>query len=218
MSITPLQRKISDAIECFENGKPNQYGGLVTMAGDTGGVSGGELMASLSSGNLGKLCRLYAKKGGVLIPELLIAYAEACNPVLNNNAEFKAAWKAAATDPLMASAQDEFFYTMFQVPAENWCKSHGFVTPLATLVIMDSLIHGALGAISKKVSPTTKTERQWIAEYVAIRRAWLAGYTNVLLQHCVGRMDTMLELISKDNWNLDGPINVHVGKGIVVVN
>lgn len=218
MSITPIQRKISDIIECFENGKANAYGGLVSIKGDTGGLSGGELMASLSSGNLGKLCRLYQQNGGTKIPEGLIQLAEAKDPSLNTSAEFRAAWKEAAKDPLMWETQDEFFYQNFELPGEHWCKTYGFVTPLSIAVVMDSNIHGGFAVVMKRVKLPVMEEKAWITEYIKQRRDWLANHKNPALHTTVYRMDTFLELVQKDNWNLEGPINVHVGNSVVVVN
>lgn len=217
MKLTPTQIKISDIIETFENSAPNKYGGLTVIKGDTGGISGGELMASLSSGSLGKLCRLYATNGGHQIPENLIRMAEAKDTALNTSAEFKAAWKAAATDPIMARSQDEFFYLGYQLPGEQWGKTYGFNLPLSIAVLMDSFVHGSFHKIAALVK-VPHDERTWITEYVKLRRIWLANNKNPVLQNCVYRMDTFLEQIQKGNWTLDGPINVHVGKSIVVVN
>lgn len=218
MTLTPTQRKISDIIECFENSRPNQYGGLVSIKGDKGGLSGGELMASLSSGNLGRLCRLYVTKGGKHLPETLVVLAEQKSVQLNDSAEFRAAWKNAAKDPLMAEAQDEFFYGGFEVPAEKWCKAFGFQLPLTIAVIMDSYIHGGLNTVLPRVKFSAVDEKVWVTEYVKQRREWLATHKNPVLHPTIYRMDTFLELIEKGNWMLEGPINVHVGKGIVVVN
>ena len=218
MTLTPLQVKISDIIECFENSRPNRYGGLVVIPGDTGGISGGELMASLTSGSLGKLCRLYATKGGRKIPEELIALAEKKDPALNTSAGFRLSWAAAATDPLMQQAQDEFFYASYELPGENWCKGKGFSLPLSTAVLMDSHVHGAFSTVAALVTLPFDDEKVWITEYVRQRRNWMANNKNAVLHTCVYRMDTFIALIQAENWNLDGPLAVHVGKGIVIVN
>ena len=207
MAITNIQRKISDIIECFENGAPNRYDGLVCIKGDSGGLSGGELMASLSSGSLGKLCRLYATKGGTRIPETLIQMAEKKDPALNTSKEFRAAWSAAATDPLMQEAQDEYFYGAYQLPGERWCKTYGFNLPLSIAVVMDSMIHGAFNAVAAMVK-APHDEKKWITEYVKLRRVWLATHKNPVLHTTVYRMDTFLNLIEKGNWTLEGPIPV----------
>lgn len=217
MAITDMQRKISDIIEAFENGAPNRYGGLVHTQGDSGGLSGGELMASLTSGSLGKLCRLYATKGGTRIPERLIQMAEKKDAALNTSAEFRAAWKAAATDRIMQEAQDEFFYDAYQLPGERWCRAKGFVLPLSIAVVMDSMIHGSFPAIAARVRAPLE-EKVWIAEYLRQRRAWLAGHKNKVLNNTVYRMDTFLNLVKNGNWELQGPIEVLVGKSKVVVN
>ena len=67
--LTATQRTCLRIVEVFENAVPDRYDLLVSVKGDTGGLSGGLLMASMASGNLGKMLRLYRNMGGITITE-----------------------------------------------------------------------------------------------------------------------------------------------------
>lgn len=211
MSITPTQKRISDLIECFENSRPDRYAGLVYIKGDTGHLSGGELMASLTSGSLGKICRRYAAKGGTKIPEALVQKAEAKDTSLDTDKAFRDAWKAAAADPLMHDAQDEFFYDLYQSPASAWCRAHGYTQPLTVALVMDGHIQGAFDkilTIMGGATPGAENEQRWATIYINTRFDWLKFHPNPVLRQTTYRMATFKELVRVGNWSLEAPIKV----------
>lgn len=207
---TPTQLKISDIVGTFEGGRPRRYNTYACTPGDKGGVSYGELQASLSSGSLGLLLRLYQQMGGMGIPEKTILSAEAKETRLNNNPSFKAMLMAASVDPIMARAQDEFFYRRFQVPAERMCLNRGFVKPLTILTVMDSYIQGHFTALADKVVAVEETA--WVFEYLAVRKAWLT-HRSPLLATTTYRVNSILVAAHADNWELEAPFVVRFDDG-----
>jgi chitosanase len=197
-----------EIIEVFENGKPSTYGKIVTIKGDTGGLSGGLFMASLTSGNLGKLLRLYRQKGGTLISEEEVQQTEAKDASQNYDPVIKTQFKAAASDPLMIEAQDEFFASRFLAPAKTICAERGFTEPLILALVTDGLVHGSYKLIDSKV-PKTVNQWDYARIYTQTRKDWLANHSNPVLHTCVYRMLTFEALIAANNWGLNKPFTVH---------
>jgi len=59
------------------------------------------------------------------------------------------------------------------------------------------------------IAPAKAGERQWVLEYIALRRNWLATHSNPLLRLAVYRMDTFLCLAAAANWDLALPLEAH---------
>jgi len=210
MTVTAAQKTAIDIVGTFENGKPAQFGKLVVIPGDSGEISGGLFMASMASGNLGKLLQAYAAAGGTLISAAEIAGVVAKNPAENTDPAIKAQFASAATETLMQTVQYEFFGDQFVTPAQNFCTGRKFTLPLTLALVLDGIVHGHFYG-SQGLGTTTPrlTEKDWVKAYVAARKAWLQNNPNPVLHNCVYRMSTFETLIANDNWNLVRPIAVH---------
>ena len=206
--LTPIEKTALDIIEVFENGTPDTYGNIVCLKGDTGGLSGGLLMATLRSGNLGRLLRLYRDMGGTLITEEEVRQTEARDESQNTDPTIRAQFKKAANDPIMQECQEIFFGSNYLKNAKEFCAARGFVEPLTLAVTLDGFVQGSFKFIAGKV-PRQLPEREWVKVYVQTRKRWLAENANTLLHRTVYRMETFEELIRTDNWGLLRPFTVH---------
>lgn len=207
--ITPLEKTILQVISIFESGHPLVYGTLIYVKGDTGELSGGALQASMASGNLGKMLRLYRTKGGTLISEAEVQQTEAKDPSQNTDPVIRAMFKAAAHDPIMAETQLEFFNGNFVAHAEHIADAMKITEPLGICLIADGCVHGSFEKIRSRV-PLGLNQWEFCKQYIATRRAWLASSTNPILQKCVYRMAFFEEQVAAGNWKLNKfPVMVH---------
>jgi len=206
--VDPLISRYLDIVSCFEGGAPKRYSTLSCIPGDVGGLSLGYLQASFTSGNVGKLLRLYAQKGGTLIPEAAIELAEKKDPAMNTP-DFHAAWKLACADPHMHEAQDEFFSSQFVHPALVDAQALGITEPLGICLAVDGHVQGSFKRICGMVPPGLN-QWDWAKAYVKTRRNWLATDHVAALHTTVYRMDFFQEQVDHNNWKLDMlPMNVH---------
>lgn len=135
--------------------------------------------------------------------------------LVNDNA-FKILLKSAGSDPIMHSAQDEFFDEFYWEPAVEWAESNGFTQPLSYLVIYDSFIQsgGILGFLrnrfKERVPSKGGDEKTWITEYVKTRHIWLKTHkTRPILHKTVYRTQAMIDAISRADWGLEQPYKVN---------
>lgn len=207
--LSEIDKTCIDIIGVFENGKPGVYGHLVAVSGDAGGLSGGLLMASMNSGNLGKLMRAYSDAGGMQISEEEIQQTEAMDPSQNTDRTIREMFAQAAKDPIMQEVQDDFFYEEFLIPAYNWCAKRNFVEPLTRCVAFDGIVHGKFyGAKGfATTTPGTLPERAWVSEYLRRRRGWFETNSNPVLRRCTYRPKFFQDEIARGNWNLERPLS-----------
>lgn len=215
MDLTVEQQVMLLVVECFENGRPNLFHQTYWNA-NTKELSGGLLMASTLSGNLGKLLQEYQGLGGTQISQELIDNVVSKN--ILNDVEmvkvFKESFSKAGSDPLMREAQRTFFAREFLLPAEKKAATLEVLEPLGRLVVLDSFVQGAFGVVVGKMSPTyPETDQklnQWdfIRVYLSTRRNWLATHTNKVLNKTVDRVDCLIALEKDNHWDLKLPINL----------
>lgn len=206
--LTPTQRTCLRIVEVFENAAADRYDLLVSIKGDTGGLSGGLLMASMASGNLGKMLRLYRNMGGTTITEEEVQQTERKDRSQNTDPVIRRMFKEASSEKIMHDAQDQFFYTQFVQPAESIWAARGWKEPLTLALVLDGLTHGHFHPLANKV-PRSLSEHDWVTTYVAMRKRWLAEHPNPLLHRCVYRMEFFEQQLAASNWSLVLPIKVH---------
>lgn len=209
--------KIMAILNVFETGSiKGDYSNISLYEDGKNGrkqVTYGRSQVTQDGGNLKKLLEMYIKDGG--------KYAEKFKPYLNKmddadlykDLQFLNYLKTAAKeDPIMITAQDKIFDSVYWKPAYDWFVNQGFKENLSLLVIYDSFIHSGtiLDFLRKKFSevPPVKggNERKWIEEYVTARKTWLAGHSNRILRNTVYRPNCFLKCIADDNWTLDKPV------------
>jgi chitosanase len=218
--LNELQKQTIQAIvNVFETGKAvGDYGRVTLLAGDAGHLTYGRSQTTLASGNLALLISEYCNAPGppeqaaALSP--FLARLDARDLSLDTDAGFRALLGDAGRDPAMQRVQDEFFDRLYWFPALRFTQELGIATALGTAVVYDSLVHGAWVKLRDRTTarfgaPASTGEREWVGQYVALRREWLATHTNPLLRRCVYRMDAFLSLITAGNWDLVLPLTVH---------
>jgi chitosanase len=160
---------------------------------------------------------MYVNKGGLFSAQLKPYLPKIGVTPLTGDATFKQLIKdAGKKDPIMRQTQDEFFDKRYFTPAMNWADGLGFTLPLSALVIYDSFIHSGhvpdylRKRFSEKTPNNGGNEKNWIKQYVDVRRNWLATHSNALLHKTVYRMDCFKNEIARNNWDLSMlPINAH---------
>ena len=170
-------------------------------------------------GNLHHLIESYTKTDGKYV-SFFRPYLEKIGKVsLVNDKKFIETLKEAGSEDIMKRTQNVFFDEHYWIPATEWAKAKGFVTPLAVLVIYDSFIHsgGMLQFLRNRFPENTPInggdEKTWITQYLKVRHQWLANHSNEILQNTVYRTRDMLKAVEQNDWDLVKPFRAN---GVVV--
>lgn len=224
--LTELHKHTIQAIvNVFETGRPTgNYGAVTFWKDDVGCLTFGRSQTTLASGGLALLIREYCAVPGAAFSTELRNYLpllEARDRSLDSDAEFISLLRKAGSDPSMRRVEDDFFDRAYWDPAIQAAQLLAIETPLGTAVVYDSFIQGAwarlrdatlarIGSPSRLAgTPAAPGERQWVREYIALRRDWLATHPNPLLRRAVYRMDTFIALADAANWDLALPLRAH---------
>jgi chitosanase len=135
---------------------------------------------------------------------------QACDVELDRDVVLHNVLRASADDPVMREIQDEFFDEVYFEPAARAADRFGITQPLGVAVVYDGKVHGSWDKIRARVegTPADRGEQVWIRDYVAARRAWLAGSSRSDLRATVYRMDAFNRLIEQGMWSLELPLIV----------
>jgi len=214
--LTELQKKTCQAIvNIFETGTvQGDYSNVTVLRGDTGHLTYGRSQTTLASGNLFILLKDYCDTPGAEYAQELAGYLEKLSNRdigLDSDNAFRSLLRDAGSDPVMKLVQDGFFDRIYWQPALKSATNEGIKTPLGVGVVYDSHIHGSWQLILKKTNSKLGTvvsagEKVWIAGYVDLRKNWLATHSNKILHKTVYRMDTFLNLIAQNQWDLNLPL------------
>jgi chitosanase len=222
--LTELQKQAAQAIvNIFETGKVlGDYASVVSVAGDPGGLTYGKAQTTNNSGNLYLLIKAYTEAAGAMFADELRPYLSRLkdmDPKLNINSLedtvklHNILRRAGTEDGVMLDTQDAFFDRVYWIPAVTLATEIGIETALGTAVVYDSKIHGSWlrmrdRAIERHGRPETIGEETWIAQYLNVRREWLANHPVPLLRRTVYRMDSLKQLVDEENWALELPFTV----------
>jgi chitosanase len=215
--LTPSQKKTAQAIvNIFETGKAiGDYGSVTLIPGDAGHLTYGRSQTTLASGNLALLMHAYCEANGQYSAALrpFLPAFDRRDLTLDTNEQVKAILRSAGEDPLMKSAQDEFFDRIYWDPANEAATTLGITQALGVSVVYDSKIHGSFDRIRAMTDQQHgKTgaigERKWVEAYVDVRKNWLATHANPVLHKTVYRMETFKDLIGQKAWVLPLPLTV----------
>src|SRR5205085_12556827 len=140
--------------------------------------------------------QMYVEANGAFSNQLRPFVAKIGVTPLVDDAQFKQLLHdAGKNDQVMRQVQDVFFDKRYFSPAIAWTDEHGFVLPLAALVIYDSFVHsGGILAFLRKRFPEKPpvhggNEKTWITQYVDTRQNWLATASNADLHATVYRTE-----------------------------
>ena len=159
-------------------------------------------------GNLKKLVRTYCLKGGMFADQLTPFINQISVNSLCKSVEFKKLLTLAGEDPIMQQCQEEAYDSMYIDPAYKFCSTNNIVTNLGKLVICDSYLHSGsiLSLLRNKFAEAIPSkggdEKKWIESYCTVRREWLKNHSNTDLHNTVYRMNFMLDIIKKGDWDL----------------
>lgn len=217
--MNPLQKAAAQAIvNVFETGcVRGDYANVTRLEGDTGRLTYGRSQTTLGSGNLYRLIRdyvnapdaAYAAGLAPYLPRLETKHAE-----LDDDAQLRELLRVAGADPVMRRVQDRFFDRVYWTPAIRAARRKNLYEPLSVAVVYDSHVHGSWGHVRRLTDRDAGDvagaggERNWIARYISVRRAWLASRRNRWLRRTVYRMDAFRQLVEQERWDLALPFEV----------
>ncbi len=218
-----IKKKAAHAVvNIFETGSPyGDYGKVTLLAGDSGHLTYGRSQTTLASGNLYLLVKAYCEEPSAEFGEELSGYLTRLEEIdlsLDRDTRFRQLLREAGQDPVMHAVQDGFFDRVYWNPACHAAGSSGIECELGVTVVYDSFIHGSWHHVKNLTDQEAGElaaigETRWIAEYVAVRRNWLATHPNSLLHRTVYRMDSFRQIISTGNWTLELPFVV---RGVLI--
>lgn len=218
--ITQQQKiKILQIINVFETGTPEgKYDDLVVYDDGKNGskqITFGRSQTT-EQGNLKSLIELYIQKDGSFKNDFIPYLPKIGKTPLWENRTFKELLKKSAReDMLMRTAQDDFFDTIYYLPAQIFFEGNKFTLPLSMLVIYDSYIHsGSVPSFLRNRFPEAPPvrggdEKAWIKAYVNARHNWLANHSKKLLQLTKYRTQCFLNQIKNDNWDLSQTVTAN---------
>jgi chitosanase len=214
MSFTKKQKAAVKAlVSCHETGKPIGNYSSVAVLTDGAGISYGIHQATHKSGSLYKIVNLYCQISTSPTAKALAGYlaflrnpAKANSPH-NRDTKLESLLKSAGAEQAMRYAQDKVFAQNYFEPAMRAVETSKWVTALALAVVYDSMIQGGWATLRDRVKASS--EKEWIKQYVAVRRNWLANSKKAIVRGTVYRMATFEELIKNNNWSLNVPFFAH---------
>ncbi len=205
-------------INCFESGSQKTDYSTIYIYGDGPGrkrqITLGRGITEY--GNLKSLIELYVKKNSVFSKDFAPYLSRIGKTALVDNGDFKKLLvRAAKKDAAFRACQDTIFEIKYLKPARAFFDANGFVEELSLLVILDSTVHSGsmlsflMSRFPEKRPVNGGDEKQWISQYVKVRKAWLAGHSNKILRNTTYRMDFFEREISKGNWDFNLPVVAH---------
>jgi chitosanase len=221
--LTEIQKKAAQAIiNIFETGSvAGEYDSVVSVPGDPGGLTYGAKQTTLNSGNLHLLIKAYVEAEGALFDDELRPYLGRLRNIdqsLNNNTTLHGILRQAGRDSVMVQEQDAFFDRVYWNPAMNSATTMNIQTVLGIAVVFDSITHGSWGLIRDRTNNqfgnlSNIGEKNWIKNYLDVRRDWLANHSVQILHLTVYRIDAFKKIIQSGNWDLALPFTV---RGLII--
>jgi chitosanase len=221
--LTEIQKKAAQAIiNIFETGSvAGEYDSVVSVSGDPGGLTYGAKQTTINSGNLYLLIKAYVEAEGALFADELRPYLSRLRDIdqrLNRDNILHGILRQAGRDHVMIQEQDAFFDRVYWNPAVNSAAAMNIQTALGVAVVFDSITHGSWGLMRDRTNNQFGTlsnvgEKNWIKNYLDVRRNWLANHSVPILHLTVYRMDAFKKIIQSGNWDLALPFTV---RGFVI--
>ena len=157
MPLSELQKRTAQAVvNIFQTGRvAGDYGNVTLAKGDAGHLSYGRSQTTLASGNLYLLIKRYCAAPGAAFANELSIYLDrlaAPDLSLDSDMALRNLLHEAGQDPVMHTAQDEFFDEVYWKPAGNRARNVGITSALGTDVVYDSTIQGSWVPLANQVN------------------------------------------------------------------
>ncbi len=210
-------------VNVFETGTPEgKYDKITILPDGRGGsrqITYGRSQTT-EQGNLKALIELYVEKEGLFADAFVPYLPKIGTQPLSQDAKFKKLLRDSAKhDPMMRTAQDEFFDQLYYQPAESFFEYNQFELPLSMLVIYDSYIHSGLilpklrNRFPERTPRNGGREEAWIRAYVHTRHQWLANHGNGYVRRTTYRTQCFKNQIEAGNWQFEQPVRT---QGVVI--
>lgn len=216
---------IENIVGVFETGKPGggDYSTCVYLA-DGAGITYGKHQATDKSGSLDAIVQrfLVHKKSETMRLSPFLTLLEQNNTV-GYEPDDLPPWvhdlmgilERLGSDPIMQKAQDEIFDEWYWEPMAKRCREMGLRHALSWLVMYDTAIHSGPAGIDRMrrlfgpVPPSAGGDEKLFTEaYVHARRRWLSTHQKIILHATVYRMDSILDIMKRGNWELNTPLTL----------
>jgi chitosanase len=222
------RRRADQIVSTFENSTTEIDYAYAENLGDGRGVTAGR--AGFTTGTCDALAviEIYGERVpdnplGQFVPELERLCAEGSDETSGlPEADYIAAWQAAASDPEFRAAQDQIVDQEYYIPAMQAADDLGLETALARAELYDaSLQHGAgddpdgLDAMIQRTNdrvgvPGQAGEAEWLDAFFDVRIETLNEPANEATaeewRESTDRVECMRRIAATGNYDLDGPI------------
>lgn len=225
------KRRAEQLTSIFENSKTDIQYGYVEHLPDGRGYTCGRAGFTTATGDALEVVEEYTKvvpnnKLKKYLPELR-RLADIESDDVSNLKGFDSAWRSLGDDKDFRAAQDTVNDRLYYQPAMNRSDTIGLKTALAKAVIYDTIIqHGegddldSLNSLikraNKKAGGSPKDgvdEKKWLNKFLDVRYDDLMNPsdpdTRDEWRESVARVDVLRSVAKANNYNLNGPINVH---------
>ncbi|MEC0251175.1 chitosanase, partial [Bacillus halotolerans] len=215
----------------FENGTTEIQYGYVEPLGDGRGYTCGRAGFTTATGDALEVVEVYTKavpnnKLKKYLPELR-RLAEEESDDISNLKGFASAWRSLGNDKDFRAAQDKVNDRLYYQPAMKRSENAGLKTALAKAVMYDTVIqHGdgddpdsfyaLIKRTNKKAGGSPKDgidEKKWLNKFLDVRYDDLMNPadpdTRDEWRESVARVDVLRSVAKSNNYNLNGPINIH---------
>ncbi len=214
--LTHIQKQTAQGIvNIFETDAVlGNYSTVTVLPGDSGHLTYGKSQTTLGSGNLYQLIARYCDANDARYAKQLRPYLIALENrdiTLDHDQHLHNILAACADDPVMLDTQDQFFDEFYWQLAEKRAQNQGLQTALGVAIVYDSTIHGSWDYMRHRTNRErghmeVLGEKNWLSAYVNTRHKWLANHRRSILRRTTYRMNTFIDMIMEDFWNLPLPM------------
>lgn len=165
-------------------------------------------------GNLKKFLKDYCDRNGKYAKDFNNYLPLVGTKPLASDTNFINLLKESAQDSIMQQCQEQAYDSMYITPSLEWCNKNKLTLPLSKLVIADSFLQsGSIlnvirNSFASKIPINGGDEKEWVEQYCKARKSWLANHSRTILHGTVYRMNFMLSIIEKNDWELKQPFYI----------
>lgn len=219
-----LEQTVDEVVSVFENNTVHVQYAYIEDIHDGRGYTAGRAGFTTATGDLIQVVDRYQRGGGELfapVVKLLRRRAKDEDPSTEGLEELPRIWRAACDEERFLRAQDELVEELYKRPARGYANRFKLSSPLAYLVIYDTIIqHGegddpdSINGILKKMGARPTDERAFLLAFLKARREVLLNPSDHATQaewrKSVGRVTALKSLLVQEKWDLATPFMLDV--------